>query len=73
MGLHVGPENGVDAGLVARVLAEPLQQIGVEAHGHDGFGRRQDDFGVFPEGCVGGVSFRVGVDAFADLSGASLA
>ena len=68
MGLHVGPEDSVDAGLVAGVLAEPLQQVGVEAHGHNGFAGRHDDFGVFPEGCVGGARFRVGGNALANAA-----
>jgi len=38
LGVHVGAEDGVDAGLVAGVLAEPAEQVGVEVHGHDGFG-----------------------------------
>lgn len=50
------------------MLAEPLQQVGVEAHGHDGFGGGQHDLGVFPEGFVGGMSFRVGLDAVANGS-----
>jgi hypothetical protein len=73
VGLHVGTQDGVDAGLVAGVLAEPFEEVGVEAHGHDGFGCGQDDFGVFPEGFVRGVNLRVGGDAFANLGGASAA
>jgi hypothetical protein len=37
LGVHVGAEDGVGAGLVAGVLAEPAEQVGVEAHGDDGF------------------------------------
>jgi hypothetical protein len=31
LGLHVGAEDGVDAGLVAALLVEPAEQICVEA------------------------------------------
>src|SRR5258706_9010029 len=30
LGVHVGAEDGVDAGSVAGVLAEPAEQVGVE-------------------------------------------
>jgi hypothetical protein len=35
--LHIGAEDGVDAGLIALVLAEPAEQVGVQAHGYDFF------------------------------------
>ena len=59
LGLHVGAEDGIDAGLVTGVLAEPAEQVGVEAHGHDFFWRRHDDFGGLPEFCVCGVGIGV--------------
>ena len=65
--LHVGAEDGVDAGLVAALLAEPAEQVGVEAHGHDGFWRGHYDLGVFPESGVGRVSVGVPLDALAYL------
>lgn len=64
--LHVGAQDGVDAGLVAGVLAEPAQQVGVQADGHDFLRRGHDDLGGFPEGGIGGVSVRVRIDSFAD-------
>jgi hypothetical protein len=65
LGVHVGAEDGVDAGLVARVLAEPAEEVGVEADGDDFFGHGHDDPGVFPEGFVGGVSVGVGENSAA--------
>jgi hypothetical protein len=55
--------------LVAGVLAEPAEQVGVEAHGDDLFGRGQDNLGVFPEGGVGAVGIGVGVDGAAGVGG----
>jgi hypothetical protein len=63
--LHVGAEDGVDAGLVAGMLAEPAEQVGVEADGYDFFGNRHDHLGVFPEGFVGGVGVGVGENSAA--------
>jgi len=67
LGVHVGAEDGVDAGLVAGVLAEPAEQVGVEADGDYFFGHRHDNLGVFPEGFVGRVSVGIGGDAPAYL------
>src|SRR5207253_945423 len=67
LGVHVGAEDGVDAGLVAGVLAEPAEQVGVEAHGYDFFGNRHDNLGVFPEGFIGGVGVGVGKNSAADF------
>ncbi len=66
LALHIRAEDGVDAGLVAGVLAEPAEQVGVEAHGNDLFGCGQDDLGIFPKGSVGGVGVGVGENAAAD-------
>jgi hypothetical protein len=52
-------QDGVDAGLVAALLAEPAEQVGVQAHGHDFFWRRDDDFGALPEICIGGMDVGV--------------
>src|SRR5258706_11313037 len=62
---HVGAEDGVDAGLVAGALAEPAEQVGVEAHGDDFFGHRHDNLGVFPEGFVGGGGVGIGKNSAA--------
>ena len=69
LGVHIRAEDGVDAGLVAALLAEPAEQVGVEAHGDDLFGRGQDDRGIFPEGGIGGVGIGVGEKAAADGGG----
>lgn len=71
MGLHIGAEDSIDAGLVAGMLPKPFEEVGVEAHGHDGFEGGQDHFCVFPEGGSGGVSFGVGGDGLADLGGSA--
>jgi hypothetical protein len=55
MRLHIRAQDGIDAGLVAAVLAEPAEQVGVQAHGRDFFWRRHDDLGALPEFCVGGA------------------
>src|ERR1022692_2674722 len=67
LGVHVGAEDGVDAGLVAALLAIPAEQVGVEAHGHDFFGDRHDNLGVFPEGFVGGAGVGIGKNSAAYL------
>jgi hypothetical protein len=64
---HIGAEDGVDAGLIAALLAKPAEQVGVEAHGHDGFWGGHYDLGVFPEGGIGRVSVGVPLDALAYL------
>src|SRR5271170_1781316 len=60
VGLHVGAEDGVDTGLVVWVLAEPAEEVGVQAHGHDFFWGGQDEFGGLPECCVAGMGVGVG-------------
>ena len=64
MALHVGTQNGVDAGLVSAFATEPAEQVSVEAHGHDLFGHRHYDFGGFPELNVGGASIRISGQSF---------
>jgi hypothetical protein len=49
-------------------LAEPAEQVGIEAHGYDLFGDRHDEFCVLPEGFVGGMGVGVGEDAAANIS-----
>jgi hypothetical protein len=66
LGVHIGPQDCVDAGLVAGVLAEPAEEVGVEADGDDFFWGGQDYFCGFPEGFVCGMGVRVGEDALAD-------
>ncbi len=41
--LHIGAQDGVDAGLVAALLPEPAEKVGIKPHGHDGFRRRHND------------------------------
>jgi hypothetical protein len=67
LGVHIGAEDGVDAGLVAGVLAEPAEEVSVEADGDDFFGHGHDHPGVFPEGLVGGAGVGVGEEAAAYL------
>jgi hypothetical protein len=62
MRLHIRAQDGIDAGLVAALLAEPAEQVGVQAHSHDFFWRRHDDFGAPPEFWVGGAGVGVGCD-----------
>jgi len=73
VGLHVGAEDGVDAGLVAGGAAEPAEQVGVEAHGDDLFWRGQDEFGGLPELSVGGAGVGVGGEDFVNRLGAHAA
>jgi hypothetical protein len=50
MGLHVGPQNRVDAGLVAAArLLEPFHNIMVNPDGQTVFGFRLGELGMFPE------------------------
>ena len=35
LGVHVGAQDRVDAGLVAAVRMEPVKKIGIQAHGYD--------------------------------------
>jgi hypothetical protein len=62
MRLHVGAQDGIDAGLIAVLAAEPAQQVGVEAHGDRFFWRGQHHLGRFPECGVRGV--RVGITGY---------
>jgi hypothetical protein len=45
MRLHVGAQDGVDAGLIAAFAAKPAQQVGIEAHGDRFFWRGQHYLG----------------------------
>ena len=49
----------LDAGLVAALLEEPVEQVGVQPHGHNFFWHRHHDLGALPEFCV--TSMHVGV------------
>jgi hypothetical protein len=49
---HISAQDGVDAGLVASLLLEPAEQVGVEPHGHNFFRRRHYDFGRVPYPCA---------------------
>ena len=49
MCLHIRVQDGIDAGLLAALLAEPAKQVGVEPHGHDFFSRRHRDRGALPK------------------------
>lgn len=66
LGLHVGAEDGVDAGLVSRGLPEPAEQVSVQAHGYDLFRRGRDYFGGLPEVVVSRKGVGVCLDALAD-------
>ena len=66
MRLHVGAEDGVDASLVAALLAEPAEQVGVQPHGHNFFWCRHHDFGAFPEFGIRGMGVGVGRNPFAN-------
>ena len=59
MCLHVGAQNGVNARLVAPLLPEPFEQVGIEPHGYNLFATRQYNFRVLPEFVIRRV--RVGV------------
>ncbi len=51
--LHVGPEQGVDAGLVAFALGlEPVQHLLVQADADAGLGLGQHDHGFLKKGLV---------------------
>jgi hypothetical protein len=65
LGLHICAEDGVDAGLVATLLAEPAEQVDIEADGDDFLGSGQDDFSGFPESVVGGMGVGIGENSFA--------
>ena len=68
MRLHVGAEDGVDAGLIAAFAAEPAQQVGIEPHGHRFFWRGQHHLGRFPERSVRGVRVAISGYPFTDRS-----
>jgi hypothetical protein len=55
LGSHVRAQDGVDARLVAVLLAKPTKQVGVETHGHDGFRSGHYDAGIFPERGISGT------------------
>lgn len=67
MGRHIGTQNGVDAGLIPALLAEPAQQVRIQAHGNDLLGRWPDDFGMFPKLFVGGVRVGISSNALANF------
>jgi len=68
MCLHVGAQDGIDAGLIAGFLAEPAQQVGIESHGYHFFRRRQHHLGRFPGCGIRGVRVEISCDPFTDRS-----
>jgi hypothetical protein len=68
MRLHVGAQDGVDAGLIAALAAEPAQQVGIETHGDRFFWRGQHHLGRFPECGVRTVPVGISGYPFADRS-----
>jgi hypothetical protein len=66
--LHVGAQDGIDAGLIAAFAAEPAQQVGIEAHGDRFFWRGQHYLGRFPECSVCGVRVAISGYPFTDRS-----
>jgi hypothetical protein len=56
VGLHVGAQDGVDAGLVFALVPEPAEPICVEPHHHDFVRCGQHDFCGFPDIGVHGAS-----------------
>ena len=62
LGLHVSPQDGVYAGLIALLLPEPFQQIGIQPHRHRFFAARPYNLGVLPKRLVGTVSVGVGIN-----------
>lgn len=64
---HVRTQDGVNASLVAPLLAEPAQQIGVKAHGHDFLSRWPHYLGVLPKLFVRSAGLGIGLNTFANL------
>jgi hypothetical protein len=62
MRLHVRPEDGIGAGLIDALAAEPAQQVGIEPHGDHFFWRGQHHLGRLPECGVRGVSVGISGD-----------
>ena len=52
MRLHIRAQDGVDAGLVAALLPEPGQQVGIQPHSHNAFRSGPYHFCIFPEGFI---------------------
>lgn len=67
MRLHVGAENGVNAGLIPLLLPEPLQYIRIQPDGDNLFAARYHHFCLFPKGGVGGMGVRVRLNPCVDL------
>src|SRR5262249_44775243 len=65
--LHVGAQNSVDARLVATLLPEPGQQVGVKPHGDNLLAARQDDLGLFPEVLFCRMRVRIRLDECVNL------
>ena len=68
MRLHVSPQNGVDAGLIAALLPEPAQQIRIQPHGHDLLRRRHNYLSAFPELFISGMNIRIRLNSLADAA-----
>jgi len=59
-------QDGVDTGLVAALLPESAQQVGIQPHRHNFFRRRHNDCGIFPEIFIRAICVGVGRDALSD-------
>jgi len=53
IGLHIRPEGGVDARLIAAFAAKPLQKVGIQSDRRALFPPRHDHMSILPEGLVG--------------------
>ena len=67
LGVHVGTQDRVDAGLIGAVGAKPIEKIGVEAHRDGSLAARQYNFGRGPETRVRRVGLGVCRDGRMDL------
>ena len=73
MRLHVGAQDGVDTGLVAALLPEPAQQVGVQTHRHNFLRRGHYHPGALPELFIRRDGLGVGRNPLADAGGAPAA
>jgi hypothetical protein len=59
MGVHIGAQDCVDAGLIAALAPKPRQQIGIDTHCDRLFAARHDNACRLPECRVGRPDLRV--------------
>ena len=65
--LHIATQDGVDAGLIASLFAEPRKKVSIQSYGYNCFTGGHDDLGISPKGFIRRPHIRIRVDVAVNL------